>query len=320
MQKAKAAATKEKPTESYDVAIVGMGMAGMSAAVFACRAMLKVLIVGEPEKSQLWMAKDVGNYLCMNHKTGPEILEVSLEQIKEYGATAVRGEAVHAGLRRDGGEGFEVKTAAGKSFFAKTLVIASGATVKMPGIPGERPLIGKGVHTCVACDGFAYKGKKVWVVGGASYAAEEALELLAYTKDVTIVSNGKDFDISPQLQKILKDKGVALRADRIKELKGDARLSSVILADGKEEKIDGLFLAIGTAGAFTFAQKLGLETDEKGFIKIDRDGKTSADGVWAAGGCTGGNEQIAKSVGEGCNAAISIIKRMKGLPFYTDQT
>ena len=100
------------------------------------------------------------------------------------------------------------------------------------------------------------------------------------------------------------------------------------MADNKEEQFDGIFIALGAASSVTFAYKLGLEQKDGppsasgggGFLAIDREGKTNLEGVFAAGGCTGGNPQIAKSVGEGCNAAISVIKKVKGLTQYYDQT
>lgn len=303
----------------YDVIIIGMGMAGLAAATFLGRANVKALVLGDIRKSQLWSGADVGNYLGSNHKSGPEILESAVEQAKEYGATALVGEVVSAQRSRQG-EGFVVKTAANQAYNSKLLIIATGIVLKPAGIPGEKELLGKGVHSCVACDGWAYKGKKVFVVGNGNYAAEEALQLTAYTHDITIFSNGKEFEISADLMKELKNSGIKMSKEKFFQLKGKAKLESAALQDGKELKPDGVFLAIGTATALSFALSLAIGTTKDGFIKIDKDGRTDADGVYAAGGCTGGNQQIAKSVGDGCNAAIDIIKRLKGLSHYADQT
>lgn len=323
MAKARSGAYQQKKgrnPESFDVIIIGMGMAGLTAAIFLGRANVRTLVLGDIRKSQLASAADVGNYPGLNHKTGMEILEASAGQAKEYGASVSTAEVVSARRAKDG-EGFVVKTADGKLYSSRYLVIATGIVLKPAGIPGEKELLGKGVHSCVACDGWAYRGKKVFVIGNTSYAAEEALQLTAYTRDVTILSDGREFEISGELVKELEKAGIRTSKDKVRQLKGKARLESVVLADGTELKPDGVFLAIGTATALSFSQSLAIGTDRDGFIRIDKDtGRTDIDGVYAAGGCTGGNQQIAKSIGEGCNAAIDIIKRLKGLSHYADQT
>jgi thioredoxin reductase (NADPH) len=159
------------------------------------------------------------------------------------------------------------------------------------------------------------------VIGSANYAAEEALQLTAYTRDITIISNGKEFEISAELIKELAKAGIRMSKEKIFQFNGKAKLESLVLADKTELKPDGVFLAIGAATALAFSLSLAIGTDKDGFIRIDKDtGRTDIDGVYAAGGCTGGNQQIAKSVGEGCNAAIDLIKKLKGLSYYADQT
>ncbi|HSU73103.1 MAG TPA: NAD(P)/FAD-dependent oxidoreductase, partial [Candidatus Binatia bacterium] len=159
--------------------------------------------------------------------------------------------------------------------------------------------------------------KNVIVLGNGNFAAEEAIELLGLTKNITMVSNGKEFAIAPELKKKLA--GLKFDTRRAVEFVGEKKLELVKFSDGSSEKPDGVFVALGTATALAFAQKLGLEMDGQS-IKINRDGETNVEGVYAAGGCTGGNFQISKSVGEGCNAGISVIKKLKGLTEYEDLT
>ncbi|HSB46390.1 MAG TPA: NAD(P)/FAD-dependent oxidoreductase [Candidatus Bilamarchaeum sp.] len=300
----------------YDTIIIGAGIAGMSAAVFTARAKLKTLIIGLPEKSQLHFAQSVGNYIGTDGISGPELLSGGLEQVKKYGAEFLEKEVVHVVKRAE----FSVKTADNKSFTSKTLIIASGMAVKLPGIKNDQALLGKGVHTCVACDGYPYKGKKVAVIGNGNHAAEEAIELLALTGDITILSNGREFDISKELLAECGKGKVKFSKDRVAEFRGGKWLEALVMKDGSEQKFDGVFLALGGVTSLTFAQKLALDTSPEGFLVIDRDGKTAIDGCYAAGGCTGGNQQIAKSAGEGCNAGISAIRKVKGVDSYTDQT
>lgn len=306
------------PEQIYDVIIIGMGMAGLSAAVFTARANLKTLVIGNPKESQLAYAQVVGNYLGTDAKSGMEILEMSKEQVEKYGAKTLVGEVVH--LRKSDDNTFVVKTSNMEGFKAKTLIIASGVVFRQAGIKGEKEFLGRGVHTCVACDGVFYKGKKVFVIGNSNLAAEEALQLLAYTKDVTIFSNGKEFEIVDKMKYYLAKEGIRMIKDKIAEIKGDKLAKSILTKDGKELSVDGIFVAMGTATALFFAQSLAITTDANGFIVIDKEGKTDIKGVYAAGGCTGGYEQIAKSTGEGCNAGISVIRELKGLTRYADQT
>lgn len=306
------------PKQIYDVIIIGMGMAGFSAAVFTARANLKTLVIGDIKESQLAYAQVVGNYLGTDGKSGMEILEMSKEQVEKYGAKTLIGEVVHV-RKLDNGT-FIVKTSNMEEFKAKTLIIASGVVFKQAGIKGEKEFFGKGVYTCVACDGVFYKGKKVFVIGNGNLAAEEALQLLAYTKDVTIFSNGKEFEIADKMKDYLAKEGIKMIKDKITEIKGDKLVKSILMKNGKEVAVDGIFVAMGTASALFFAQSLAITTNANEFIVIDREGRTDVKGVYAAGGCTGGYEQIAKSVGEGCNAGISVIRDLKGLTRYADQT
>ncbi|MEW6721707.1 MAG: NAD(P)/FAD-dependent oxidoreductase [Candidatus Micrarchaeota archaeon] len=301
----------------YDTIIIGAGIAGMSAAVFTARAKLKTLVVGMPQKSQLHFAQSVGNYIGLDEASGPEILEKGAEQIRKYGAELLEKEVVHVVKK---GEEFTVKTEDNKTFTSKTVIIASGMSARLPGIKNDKELLGKGLHTCVACDGYPYKNKKVAVIGNGNHAAEEAIELLALTKDITVISNGKEFEVSKELMAECEKGTVKFLKDRVMEFKGEKWLEGVAMKDGTVAKYDGVFLALGGVTSLTFAQKLALDTNADGSLVIDRDGKTAIEGCFAAGGCTGGNQQMAKSAGEGCNAAISAIKKVKGLGSYSDQT
>lgn len=306
------------PEQIYDTIIIGMGMAGLASSVFTARANLKTLVIGNLKESQLYYAQIVGNYLGLDGKSGREILEISKEQAEKYGAETMTDEVVHL-IKLDDGT-FLVKTSNLMEFKSKTIVITSGVVLKHSGIKGEKEFLGKGVHTCVACDGIFYKGKKVFVIGNGNLAVEEALQILTYTKDVTIFSNGKDFEITKHMEERLTSKGIKMTKDKIIEIKGDKLVKSILLKDGNEIGVDGVFIAMGAATALFFAQSLAISTDEKGFIIIDKEGRTDVKGVYAAGGCTGGYEQIAKSSGEGCNAGISVIREIKGLARYADQT
>jgi thioredoxin reductase (NADPH) len=301
----------------YDCIVIGGGPAAQQTGLFLGRAKLSALLIGDPKKSDLAYGKVIGNYFGVSDEpTGLSLLTKGLDHLQRCGVEIVEEEVVD--VKKDD-DGFTVTTASMKSYQAKAVVIASGRQLPTAGIKNEKEFLGKGVATCVACDGPLFKGKTVAVVGWGSHAAEEAIELRAYTDRVTIYTQGKKLEMNEALKKKLDAEGVAISDKKIAAVEGETLLKKIVFKDGTSEPMDGLFVAVGSAGGITFGYKLGLEL-ENTFIKIDRDGKTNIPGVWAAGGCTGGNPQIAKSVGEGCNAAISVIRTLKGLAEYKDQT
>jgi len=294
----------------YDVIIIGKGPAGLSAAIFTARAQLKTLVIGRTEKSQLIYAHDIYNYFGFPEGiNGKKLLELGAKQAKKWGAEIIEDEVV------DIKKGFTVKTSDGK-YEAKAVIIATGIPIQWAGIKGEKELIGKGVHTCPSCDGPMYKGKKLAVIGNGDYAAEDALELTNYTKNVTIISHSPKFTFNKKYEKELKKNKIKLKIAHVKEFIADKFLKKITFEDG-EEAFDGAYLACGTAGATTFASKLGIEIKE-GLIKTDENGMTSTPGVFAAGNCMAKCRQIAKNAGDGCNAGISAVKFLKAKDVFMD--
>ncbi len=302
--------------EAYDTIVIGTGPAGISAAVYTARAKLKTLILGKPKEGALYKAHIVANYFGFDKDiSGKELVERAMRQVQRFGTVFVEGEVVSA--LKEVNDLFRVKMENGKIFFGKTLIITTGKAYKILGAENEEALSGNGVHYCATCDGYYYKNKKVAVIGHSNLAAEEALTMLSYTDNITIFSNGLEFQFSPFLHKELEKHKVVLRKDKIQRLLGATHLEQIELADGKQLAFDGVFMALGRVSALNFATKLGLATKNNDLV-IDRDGVTNVEGVFAAGNCTGGNAQAANSVGEGCNAALSVIKKLKGLTTYLD--
>lgn len=301
----------------YDIVIIGSGPAGLTAAIYSSRARLKVIVIGKLEDSGLHYSAGVENYPpFVTPIPGPHWLDQAVMQAKKYGAEVISDKVVNLTLS---GSNFKVKADSGKEFEGKTIIIATGKSPSYAGITNERELLGKGVHLCVACDGYFYKNKKVAIIGNTNYAGEEAAELLAFTKDITIISNGQEWKLSNEMKSFLEKNGVNFSEEVITEFEGTGVLENLITIDSNKLKFDGVFIAIGYANALSFANKLGLEMKGEEIV-IDRDGRTSIDNVYAAGFATGGNNQIPKSIGEGCNAAIAIIKKLKNVDIYIDQT
>jgi len=300
----------------HDVAIIGAGPAGLSAAIYTGRAQLKTLVFGDYKKSNLYKSHIIANYFGFPEPvTGPVLAEKGIEQAKKFGAEVIPHEIVNLTMHKDGT--FHLKDDKKNQYEAKTVIIATGQSFALSGIKNERELTGKGVSYCVVCDGFFFKNKNVVVVGNGNYAGEEALQLLNYTKNITILSHGKEFEFSKEIQKDLEENNITLqKTPRIKEISGNGKAEKLILADGGEILTHGVFMAVGVAGATAFAKKLGLEM-ENNYIKVHHDGRTNIPGIFSAGDCTGAAAQMATSVGQGCNAALSAIKLLRGAKVYT---
>ncbi len=298
----------------YDVVIVGAGAAGLSAAVYTARGGLKTLVLGDPMKSRVALGRHFDNYLGFPEGiSGVDLMERSAAQARRFGADIRKGEVV--GLIP--GNLFKVELADGEHFDGKAVILATGVAGKSSGIKGEDELLGQGVSHCVVCDGFFYRDKKVALIGHANYAAKEALELLTYTRDVAIFSNGRPFAIDANLKARLDAEGITLREERVLEFTRDeSGLTGMLLHSGESYPAEGVFIALGTAGSTDFALTLGIELDGNAIV-VDRQGRTSYPGIFAAGDCTGEPQQMAKAVGEGCLAGLSAIAYVKGTDSYS---
>src|SRR3990172_1846645 len=189
----------------YDVIIIGAGMAGLSAAIYVSRAKMKVLIIGIPEKSRLGKAHSIENYLGFPEGiSGMELLHKGLAQAQRFGTEFKPGEVV--AIKQE--DNFVVELANEERHEAIALILATGTSNKTSGIKKESELRGKGVSYCGVCDGLFYGDGKVVVIGNKNFAAKEALEITPFTKDLTIFSNGKEFEIGPELMAELEREGV----------------------------------------------------------------------------------------------------------------
>lgn len=304
----------------HDTAIIGAGPAGYSAAIYAARADLSTLLFGDHSKGNLYKAHIVGNYFGLSGgPAGATILEAAEHQIKELKVEHLFREIVDIKVAADGG--FILKDNLGEEYRTKTVILATGQSYLLAGIKGEKEFTGRGVSYCVTCDGFFFKDRSVVVIGNSDHAAAEALELLSYTKKITILSHGKPLQFSAPFAEQLQASHIAIiETPRLASLEGKEKLEKLIfttpLADGTTEiQAEGAFMAIGTAGANAFAQKLGVEMNGS-YIKVDSEGHTNVPGLFAAGDCTGSPAQVAVSVGSGCIAALSTIKLVRGLNTY----
>ncbi len=302
----------------FDVIIIGAGPAGLQAGIYTARAKLSTLIFGSAaKKSQLATVPFIGNYLGFpDGVSGDKLIELGRAHVQKYGATLEDQEVVRV-VTQPGSEGklFEVKTPTA-TYVAKTIIVASGLGLLHAGIRGEMRYENKGVSYCVICDGYFFQNKKIAVVGNKDFAAEKVVELFNYTKHISLFTQGQELLVSNEMREEMNREQVAFRMapeEKIVEIRGDeTRVRSIVLANGKEEEVDGVFIGAGTASSLSFAKSLGLETSGS-FLKFHGgNGTTNVPGVFAAGDCMGAPLQIGKAVGEATIAALGVIKYLRG--------
>ncbi len=292
------------------VIIIGSGPAGHTAALYAARANLEPLMFeGAISGGQLMITTDVENYPGFaDGIMGPEMMEQFRKQSERFGT---RMHAVDVTDVDFASRPFRV-SASGDDYTADSVIVATGATAKWLGVPGEEKLTGKGVSACATCDGFFFRDQELVVVGGGDTAMEEALFLTKFASKVTIVHRRDEFRAS----KIMSDRAknhekIEIRWNAVvNEILGDTTVTGVIIEDTEtgeteEFKTDGVFIAIGhKPNTEIFADKLDL--DENGYVITDPGTtRTSVEGVFAAGDVADHiYRQAVTAAGTGCMAAI----------------
>lgn len=284
----------------YDIIIIGAGPAGMSASLYTLRAGLSTLIIGK-DGGALEHTYKIENYFGTGGViSGKELLDAGKHQVEDLGGTILREEVVSV----EWFGSFKVSTQL-NNYEAKAVIIASGNKRNSAKLKGLDRLEGKGVSYCAVCDAFFYRGKNAAVLGSGEYALHEAMVLKDMVNSLTVFTGGKEPETSfPE--------DIMIVTEPVAEILGDEKVSGVKILDGKEYAVEGVFVALGTAGAGDLAKKLGLPT-ENNRISVNPDKSTMIPGIFAAGDCIGGVLQIATAVGEGAEAALSAIKYLKSL-------
>ena len=302
-------------SKATDVVIIGSGPAGCTAALYAARANLQVLVVaGYEAGGQLMITSDVENYPGFETAiTGPDLMGRMRKQAERFGAKFLDEDATAVDFT---GTTFTVTSASG-THVGRAVIIATGSAAKWLGLPSETRLRGHGVSACATCDGFFFKDKRVVVVGGGDSAMEEALFLTKFATEVTIVHRRDSFRAS----KIMAARAQAhpkikvVWNTTIAELLGTEHVEGVRLKDLKTgaERVmpcDGYFSAIGhTPNTALFKGQVRL--DEAGYIVVEgpHETCTSVDGVFAAGDVFDHRyKQAITAAGSGCKAAIDAEK------------
>jgi len=296
-------------TKVYDVAILGAGPAGLAAAVYAVRKNLATILIAFDLGGQLGTTYEVANYPGFQLISGPDLVQKFYEHAEQYGIEKLIGEKV-TGIQIDDRVRI-VKTAAGRSISAKTVIITTGAQKRKLNIPGEKELAGKGVVYCSTCDGPLFKNLTIAIIGGGNSALEAAIEMDSVAKKVFLISRGEWSG-----DEILQDKvSAAKRVEVLKhyqpvEIHGTERVEGVSIKNLQTEElrrleVQGVFIEIGLFPQTDFVLDL-VETNERGEIKVDRHGQTGVRGIFAAGDATNSHDkQIVIAAGKGAKAALA---------------
>ncbi|NJB69049.1 thioredoxin reductase (NADPH) [Desulfobaculum xiamenense] len=297
--------------EKVDVVIVGGGPAGLTAAIYLERSGLKSVVLEKGVVGgQVALTPEVENYPGFKRVGGIQLMELIADQARGYGLVKEGDPVAEIKVGKDI-EVFTERT----HYVARAVILATGATSRRLGVPGEDELFGRGVSVCASCDGWAYKGKDVVMVGGGSSALTEALHLHNMGVRVTLVHRREDFRAEKHLQKSVEREGIPVLLNTVvEEFVGDDKgLSAVRLrnvTDGTQSElaVHGAFVAIGWRPETALAQQIGVKTDQWGYINVDRGMRTNIPRVYACGDVIGGVQQIVTAVGEGATAALSVFE------------
>jgi len=292
------------------VIIIGSGPAGLTAALYTARAGLAPLVIsGNQLGGQVSITSEVENYPGFPEgTTGPELVELMQKQAERFGARLLIDEVTEVELLR--GSPFRVKTH-GEDLQAEVLVVATGASPRRLGVPGETELIGRGVSFCATCDGFFFRGKQVVVVGGGDSAAEEGLFLTRFADAVRVVHRRDELRAGEALKRraFANDKMSFVWDTVVEQVLGDGKVEAVRLRNLKTGQVsdlptDGVFIYVGH-DPNTELLKGQLAMDNHGYLTTDRRMMTSVEGVFAAGEVQDPiYRQVATSVGQGCAAGM----------------
>ncbi|WP_282458806.1 thioredoxin-disulfide reductase [Ligilactobacillus aviarius] len=305
--------------DKYDVIVIGAGPGGMTAALYASRANLKVAMLDRGVYGgQMNNTAEVENYTGFKSILGPDLAEQMYQSSIQFGADFVYGNVEKVTVDEDGIK--HVKTDSGE-LEAPAIVIATGSQYRKLGIPGEDEYSGKGVSYCAVCDGAFYRGKDVTTVGGGDSAVEESEYLAKLVNNVNIVHRRDQL----RAQKILQDRAFA--NDKINftwntivtEIVGDGKKVTGVKTHNKETNedrlvpTDGVFIYIGNVPMTEPFKDLGI-TDEQGWVITDDEMKTSVPGVFAVGDVRDKKlRQITTAVGDGGIAGQGVFSYIESL-------
>jgi len=302
----------------YDVAIIGAGPAGLTASIYASRYKLSNIVFGKLIGGTIIDAHKVCNYPGMPDICGLDLGTNMFEQTKQLGGEHRAEQIVN--VIKDNNV-FHLDSDNGNKYVSKTVILALGTNRNKLNIPNEDFYLGKGLSYCATCDAMFYKDKTVAVVGGSNAATMSASMLSDIAKKVYIIYRGTELKGDQVWVEEVsnKDNIEIIFTTVLTGLEGENKLEKVKLSKPFNNfeflDIDGLFVEIGSEPNVDLSNKLGVQLDEKGYIKVLEDQSTNIEGVWACGDCTNGSNgfrQVVTATGEGAVSANAIYLYLKG--------
>lgn len=300
------------------VVIIGSGPAGLTAAIYAARADLNPLVIaGTTWGGQLMNTTEIENFPgFVNGILGPELMNNMVEQAKRFGAEFVFENATQVICEVDK----KIVKTYENEYETDAVIIATGATPRKLGIPGEDKFYGKGVSTCATCDAAFFKDKVVAVIGGGDSAMEESTFLTRFAKKVYLIHRRDEFRASPiMIERAVKNPKIEILYNtEVKEVNGDLKVKSITLFNNQTNEtsdleIDGMFLAIGHIPVTDYLGK-DIELTEDGYVKSTDGVHTSIMGVFVAGDVEDHKyRQAITAAGAGCKAALEAQKWLEAI-------
>ena len=294
----------------YDVAIVGAGPAGITAAVYCARKKLKTLVISKDIGGQAALSSDIENYTGFQFITGTELAKKFRQHMESFDDIDVKLGVEVICIDIDG-KYFDVNTSKEK-FRAKTVILATGRKPKLLGVPGEAEFKNKGVTYCATCDGPLFSGRKVAVIGGGNSALDACLQLTLIAEKIYLININAELNGDEILkEKVMNSENIeVLNNTATVEITGTKFVDGLrILVDKENERkleVAGVFIEIGSVPVKEVGQCEGVELNESNEVRVNSRCETNVSGLFAAGDVTDvPQKQIIVAAGQGCIASLS---------------
>lgn len=302
--------------QDWDIIIVGAGAAGLTSALYSCRKQLRTLIISRDVGGQTNLTNHIENYPGVDPQPGPTLMQKFLAQAQSFGAELLQDKVV---LVEKNKNGFQLTLDSGKKLDTRAVILAQGKEPRKLNIPGESTFFGKGLSTCVTCDGPLFKKKTVVVIGGGNAAVEGAIELAGLCAKVYLVHRRDTFRADEvTVKKLSTYKNLVLFINTVPiKINGQKFVTGLSVKNAKSDKttelaVDGVFSEIGHEADVSLVQNL-VKTNEQNEILVDDRCRTSCKGIFACGDITQvPYKQTVIAAGEGAKAALEAHRYLTG--------
>lgn len=307
----------------FDIAILGAGPGGLTAAVYAARKQLDVVTITGDIGGQTNLTTDIENYMGFQYISGRELADKFYEQVGQFPITMMLGKLAEGIAQEDGH--FRIVVSGGEEVLTRTVVIATGKRSRALNAPGEKELMGRGVSYCTTCDAPFFRDARVAVIGGGNSGVTGVIDLIPIAREITIIEITDRWRADPVLLERARgaDKVRWLASHRVVRIEGEDEVSAIVIepaSGGPQETmaVEGVFIEIGLQPNTDFLRGF-VELNQYGEIMVDCRSRTSVPGVFAAGDVTDTPEkQIIVAAGEGAKAALAAYQFLLGVEDVRD--